>query len=100
MSWARAGSVAAFGAATFVSTSFAFVAAFVAASFAAFVAAWLAASLTGVRGCGFAWGMIVPPLSSLTWRMNLPRPWSRRAGSGNAAPWKKPTLTWDGKTLA
>ena len=32
---------------------------------------------------------------SFTCRINLPLPCSKHPGSGNAAPWKNPTLTWD-----
>src|ERR1700733_11256034 len=36
---------------------------------------------------------VVVPGVSFTWRMNLPAPCNKRAGSGSAAPWKNPTFT-------
>jgi len=40
----------------------------------------------------------VPGLS-FTWRMNLPVPCNKRAGSDSDAPWKNPTLTCEMNTL-
>ena len=38
--------------------------------------------------------LLETPGFSFTWRMYLPLPSSKPAGSGSAAPWKNPTLTW------